>query len=97
LRALGDRGLTPGDIDVVVLSHAHWDHVQNADLFPRASVLVHADEPAYAESPGHGDLVTPSWTAALLRQIGARPVDDCRSRPAAGHATCRATPPGRWG
>jgi metal-dependent hydrolase (beta-lactamase superfamily II) len=27
LRALSDLELTPADIDVVVLSHAHWDHV----------------------------------------------------------------------
>jgi glyoxylase-like metal-dependent hydrolase (beta-lactamase superfamily II) len=74
LRALTDLELTPADIDVVVLSHAHWDHVQNADLF--TTVLIHADEPAYAESPGDDDLVTPSWTANLLRHIGVRTVGD---------------------
>jgi len=74
LRALADLDLTTDDIDVVVLSHAHWDHVQNADLFPR--VLIHEDEPAYAESPGDDDLVTPSWTGTLLRCIGVRTVGD---------------------
>jgi glyoxylase-like metal-dependent hydrolase (beta-lactamase superfamily II) len=76
LRALSAAGLTAADIDVVVLSHAHWDHVQNADLFPRATLLVHADEPAYAESPGDDDLATPSWTGTLLRHLGVRTVGD---------------------
>ena len=76
LRALTGLELTPGAIDVVVLSHAHWDHVQNADLFPRAAVLVHADEPAYAGSPGADDLATPSWTGLLFRHLGVRTVGD---------------------
>ena len=31
---LAERGLTPDDIDYVFLTHAHWDHVLNIDLFP---------------------------------------------------------------
>ena len=31
LEALEQRGLSPADIDTVVLSHAHWDHAQNLD------------------------------------------------------------------
>ncbi len=76
LRALLDLGLTTNDIDVVVLSHAHWDHMQNADLFPYAAVLVHAHEVTYADSPGCDDLVTPSWTGALLRNLGVQTVRD---------------------
>jgi N-acyl homoserine lactone hydrolase len=76
LRALEDMGLTVDDIDVVVLSHAHWDHVQNADLFPRARVLMHTDEPAYTESPAPGDHVTPLWTGLMLRHIGVQTVGD---------------------
>ena len=33
LEALQKRGLTPQDIDVTVMTHAHWDHNQNFDLF----------------------------------------------------------------
>lgn len=76
LRALSDLHLTTADIDVVVLSHAHWDHVQNADLFPRARVLVHEYEPAYARAPGDDDLVTPSWTAFLMHHLGAWTIGD---------------------
>lgn len=76
LRALTGLGLAPADIDVVVLSHAHWDHVQNADMFPEAIVLMHEDEPAYADSPGVDDLVTPSWTPFLLRHLGVQTIGD---------------------
>ncbi|MEV6620821.1 MBL fold metallo-hydrolase, partial [Amycolatopsis sp. NPDC051114] len=70
LRALGDRGPAPRDIDVLVLSHAHWDHVQNADLF--TDVLIH---PAEDLAP-HGDPVTPPWTAAVLGGVSVHPASD---------------------
>lgn len=66
IRELGRVGLTPADIDAVVLSHSHWDHVQNVDLFPGARVLMHPGELAYVESPGPDDLGTPTWTRSLL-------------------------------
>ncbi len=60
------RGLTPADIDLQVLSHAHWDHIQNLDLFPNAPMLVHADERRYSSNPHPNDWATPAWTGAVL-------------------------------
>jgi N-acyl homoserine lactone hydrolase len=75
LAALARRGLRPGDIDVLVLSHAHWDHIQNADLFGNAEVLLHpAESERLAASPGD-DPFTPPWSVAILRSarvIGAQ-------------------------
>ena len=34
LEALKDEGLTPGDIDIVFLTHYHIDHILNIRLFP---------------------------------------------------------------
>lgn len=65
-RALGERGLTPADIDVVFLTHAHFDHIQNFDLFPEATVLLHPRERRYTERPHRNDYATPQWTAAAL-------------------------------
>lgn len=62
---LAARGLSPGDIDLQVLSHAHWDHVQNIDLFP-APVLVHPLERRYARDPHVNDWATPRWTGLVL-------------------------------
>lgn len=33
-------GLTPGDIDTVILTHLHYDHMANITLFPHAQVYV---------------------------------------------------------
>ena len=63
---LEERGLSPADIDVQVLSHAHWDHVQNVDLFDNAPLLVHPDERRYARKPHKNDWATPKWTGAIL-------------------------------
>ncbi len=64
--ALADRGLTVDDIDAQVLSHAHWDHVQNCDLFSHAPMLLHRDELRYAHRPHRNDWATPAWTGAVL-------------------------------
>lgn len=63
------RGLTPRDIDVHVLSHSHWDHVQNIDVFDHAPLLLHADEISYAHHPHRNDWATPQWTGAILDTI----------------------------
>lgn len=43
-RALAREGLTPDDIDYVVLTHMHFDHADNLDLFPKACVVVQRQE-----------------------------------------------------
>ena len=62
---LAQRGLTPADIDVTVVTHAHWDHAQNFDLFD-APLLIHTHELKYARKPHENDWATPRWTAAML-------------------------------
>lgn len=66
--ALAARGLTADDIDAQVLSHAHWDHVQNIDLFERAPLLLHHRERRYANKPHRNDWATPGWTGAILER-----------------------------
>jgi N-acyl homoserine lactone hydrolase len=66
LAQLERHGLRPQDIDAQVMSHAHWDHVQNIDLFAHAPLLIHRDERRYAHQPHHNDWATPAWTGAIL-------------------------------
>jgi glyoxylase-like metal-dependent hydrolase (beta-lactamase superfamily II) len=74
--ALAKRGLTPLDIDYVLTTHAHWDHVQNHDLFTNAIQLIHAAERRYAHAPAIDDWATPSWTGYLLEQLPIEEVGD---------------------
>jgi N-acyl homoserine lactone hydrolase len=72
LEALAGHGLQPADICTVVLSHGHWDHLQNVDLFRNARVLLHADELDNLASPPAHDLGTPRWTRRLLENLDVR-------------------------
>jgi glyoxylase-like metal-dependent hydrolase (beta-lactamase superfamily II) len=69
LAALQRRGLNPTDIDAQVLSHAHWDHVQNCDLFDHAPMLLHPRERKYAGRPHRNDWATPKWTGAVIETM----------------------------
>ena len=50
--ALVDAGLDPHDVETVVLTHLHWDHAGNCDLFPDSRVVVQRSELRYAIAPG---------------------------------------------
>ena len=44
-------GLEPDQVDMVVLSHLHFDHAGGAALFPKSELIVQKDEYAYAHYP----------------------------------------------
>lgn len=44
-------GLTAEDVDVVVLSHLHYDHAGGAELFRKSAFVAQKDEYAYAQYP----------------------------------------------
>lgn len=50
--ALRAAGVDPEDVEWVILTHLHWDHAGNCDLFPEARVLVQEEELRYAIAPG---------------------------------------------
>jgi N-acyl homoserine lactone hydrolase len=66
--ALAKRGLGPKAIDGVVLSHSHWDHIQNIDVFDHAPIMIHPYERAYSLKPHRNDWATPAWTGAILER-----------------------------
>ena len=45
--AVAAAGIAPDQITDVIISHAHWDHVDGADLFPNATVWMQRDEYRY--------------------------------------------------
>lgn len=50
-KVLAEEGLTPSDIDHIVLTHGHFDHAENLDLFPDACVVIQRDEISHAADP----------------------------------------------
>ncbi|MQG58050.1 MAG: MBL fold metallo-hydrolase [SAR202 cluster bacterium] len=74
--ALTARGIERGDIDVVILSHLHWDHCQNTDLFTNARILVHPTELDYAHNPARGNTSAAWYAAEMLAKMKTEPVSD---------------------
>ena len=71
-------GVSCGDIEAVILTHLHWDHCYNLELFPQAKVyvqtteLLHAVNPSaydrymYVATPGEG---LPGWMTAFAQLV----------------------------
>lgn len=71
LAVLERMGVRPEDVDAVLLTHMHGDHIgglldaNGAAVFPEADVFVSAPERSYweAQSGGNGDLARKVFTA----------------------------------
>lgn len=70
--ALRQRGLTRDSIDTIVCTHAHWDHIENLDIFPEATIVMHPDERRYARRPHRNDFGCPEWIDAVLARYEHR-------------------------
>ena len=66
--SLAQAGVREEDINMVILTHAHWDHCQNIDMFPNARILIHPNELDYAASPKRADLATHRYFLATLQE-----------------------------
>lgn len=75
LKALRDRGLSPEDVKFVFLTHLHFDHSHNIDLFPNATFFVSRAEWDYAMNPHPDDVLMP-WCVHEKLQSGALEIID---------------------
>jgi N-acyl homoserine lactone hydrolase len=50
-RALSKIGVACEDVDIVVVTHLHWDHCGENDLFPKAKMIIQSEELESARSP----------------------------------------------
>lgn len=51
LKAIRKIGVDPKEIDIVLLTHLHWDHAFNNHLFTNATFYVQKEELRYAIAP----------------------------------------------
>src|SRR5579883_2758429 len=66
LKGLARHGVAPAAIKAVFLSHLHYDHSVNIDLFPQAKVYVSQREWDYAKKPHEEDIFMPWLIHELL-------------------------------
>ena len=50
-KGLASVGAKPEDIDIVIISHWHFDHAANCAMFPQAQFILQKKEYDYAKSP----------------------------------------------
>jgi N-acyl homoserine lactone hydrolase len=50
-KALNDIRVSPEEIDIVILTHLHWDHASNNHLFPNARFIAQRKEYDYLTAP----------------------------------------------
>ena len=55
LDSLNKLGLTPNDINYIVLTHINWDHCLNIDLFQKSIIILHENEYRYGTLSGSYD------------------------------------------
>ena len=68
-RRLLQIGVKPEDIEVLVLTHLHWDHVGHVDKFSNARIFVTHEEFSYAMAP-----LPPQRIGYETLQLGVEPV-----------------------
>ncbi|MDR7076066.1 glyoxylase-like metal-dependent hydrolase (beta-lactamase superfamily II) [Neobacillus niacini] len=51
INELKKHGVMPSEIDIVILTHMHFDHAWNLDLFPNAQIIIQKEEVIHAIKP----------------------------------------------
>jgi len=73
---LAERGLMPDDIDAVFLTHAHWDHMLNIDLFPNSKVLMNDAERQYIKNIDGHDWATMTYASSVIESMQTQSLSD---------------------
>jgi len=67
-----ELGIKFSDVTHIVLSHLHWDHMQNCNLFPNATIFIQRKEMAYSAAPIYPLYIQSADIAYLIGQCSDR-------------------------
>lgn len=70
------NGLSPNDIDCVILTHINWDHCANIDLFDKSEIFLHKREWENGNLFGKEDLATKGFKRSLLEKMKLKLIGD---------------------
>jgi glyoxylase-like metal-dependent hydrolase (beta-lactamase superfamily II) len=76
MEELQRNSIDPLEIQGVILSHLHADHMMNVDLFPNADLIISARELEYAKHPHPEDTNIPFFWKAILEGKKIRAVEN---------------------
>lgn len=63
---LKDYGVSAEEIDTVILTHLHWDHAGNMDMFPKADLICQSTEYEWLLKAHEWDVGYPKWFLPTL-------------------------------
>ncbi len=75
LAELQSKGLSPGDVQRVILSHLHWDHALYLAPFMKSEIIVSSREFAQASDDKTRDAGTPPFMTQMLSACNLRLVE----------------------
>ena len=70
---LARLGITPDQIDIVAVSHLHWDHIGQAASFPRARLLIGKEDWEALTAPRPDSRLEPGCLAPWIK--GGAPME----------------------
>ena len=73
LSSLAEKGLCPDDIDMVIYTHLHNDHVGNCGLFPRTRSLAQRAEWIALNNPVFAEQLRRDYDAAAIPVLRSNP------------------------
>jgi len=93
LKRFAERGLKPADITDLLLTHSHHDHSVNWTMFPKARIVIGADELKWSLSVPWGETPVPElymrelkdWNTARTAKEGEEVFPGITAHLAPGH------------
>jgi Zn-dependent hydrolases, including glyoxylases len=75
-KALKERGMTVNDIDYVFVSHCHWDHVMNVEIFKNSTILIPRSEYESANNLPENNWAIPPFLHEMCKGLKLELLDD---------------------